>query len=263
MPGGAWALQRALVGHLKTVWREPDEGIWEARDGRRCFTYSKAMAWAALDRTMHGIEMFGMQGPLAAGERCGRKSMMRSPGYDPARGSFVRSYGARAVDASLLLLPAIGFLPPEDPRIRGTIAAVERDLLEDGLVRRHRPAEVQDSACGRLLPLQFLVRRCVCADQPRTEGPRPVRAAARLAQGCRAAVGGTRPPHLSHAGQFSAGLLACRVADTAYILAHSGEQPRPVHAGSDVDPGDWADQYRQPWAAPTISNKEPQVNGTT
>jgi GH15 family glucan-1,4-alpha-glucosidase len=150
MPDADWALRRALVAHLETVWREPDEGIWESRNGRQCFTYSKVMAWAALDRAVRGVEASGLEGPLERWralrqeiheEVCGRA-------YDPGLGSFVRSYGSRALDASLLLLPAVGFLPPEDPRVLGTIATVERDLLDGGLVRRYRPEQAQDGLPG-------------------------------------------------------------------------------------------------------------------
>jgi len=147
----AWDLQRALIEHLERIWEEPDEGVWEPRDRRRCFTHSKVMAWAALDRAVRGIEAFGLEGPLDRW-RALRKTMhaeICEKGYDEDRGSFVRSYGSREVDASLLLLPSVGFLPPEDPRIRGTIAAVEQDLLTDGLVRRYRTEHVSDGLSGR------------------------------------------------------------------------------------------------------------------
>ena len=150
MSPAAWALQRALIQHLAGIWQMPDEGIWEVRDRRRHFTYSKAMAWAAVDRAVRDIEVFGLEGPLERWRalRDEIHADVCRHGYDPALGSFVRSYGSRDLDASLLLLPQIGFLPPEDPRIQGTIAAVERELLEDGLVRRYRTDRVSDGLAG-------------------------------------------------------------------------------------------------------------------
>jgi GH15 family glucan-1,4-alpha-glucosidase len=146
----AWALQRALIEHLEEIWRLPDQSIWEIRDKGRCFTYSKVMAWTAMDRAVRGIEAFGLDGPLERWRALRREihdDVCRN-GYDAELGCFVQSYGAKTVDASLLLLSAMGFLPPEDPRIRGTIAAVERDLLEDGLVHRYRPERVADGLPG-------------------------------------------------------------------------------------------------------------------
>ena len=142
-----WALQRALVQHLETIWSEPDEGIWEVRGGRRHFTHSKVMAWVALDRAIRGIEEFGLSGPLE------RWRALRSriheevcrQGFDPDLGSFVQSYGSRHLDASLLLLPLVGFLPPDDPRVRGTVAAIEQRLLvEDTFVLRYDTEETLD-----------------------------------------------------------------------------------------------------------------------
>jgi GH15 family glucan-1,4-alpha-glucosidase len=135
----SWALQRALVAHLETVWQQPDEGIWEVRGPRRHFTHSKVMAWVAVDRAIKAVESYGLEGPLD------RWTALRSTihadvcrnGFDAQLGSFVQSYEQPVMDASLLLLPQLGFLPPEDPRIRGTIAAVERHLLRDGFVMRY------------------------------------------------------------------------------------------------------------------------------
>ncbi len=145
-----WALQRAVVQHLESVWHQPDHGIWEIRDAGRQYTYSKAMAWAALDRAVRGIEAFGLEGPLERWRalRTEIHAEVCREGFDTALGSFTQSYGSRTLDASLLLLPAIGFLPPDDPRILGTIAAVERELLEDGLVRRYRTEAQCDGLPG-------------------------------------------------------------------------------------------------------------------
>jgi GH15 family glucan-1,4-alpha-glucosidase len=149
--GAAWELQRALVARVEEVWTEPDRGIWEVRGGPEHFTHSKVMAWAALDRAVRGVEAFGLEGPLGRWRALRRRiheDVCRN-GYDPATGSFVRAYGSRELDASLLLLPAVGFLPSADPRIRGTVAAVERELVADGLVRRYQTGTASDGLAPR------------------------------------------------------------------------------------------------------------------
>jgi len=134
-----WDLQREFLKHLETIWREPDEGLWEIRGPRQHFTHSKAMAWVAFDRAIKSAEAFGLPGEIDRW-RLSREEIHNdvcTRGYDSDMGSFVQAYGAKQLDASLLLLPAIGFLPAQDARIRGTVAAIERDLLVGGLVRRY------------------------------------------------------------------------------------------------------------------------------
>jgi len=141
-----WRLEVALVSHLETIWREPDEGIWEVRGGARHFTHSKVMAWVAFDRAVRSIEEFGLEGPLERW-RSVRSAIHRDVcelGFDPKQNAFVQSFGATTLDASLLLLPLVGFLPPSDPRVSGTVAAVERALIRDGLVLRYDTGEGVD-----------------------------------------------------------------------------------------------------------------------
>jgi GH15 family glucan-1,4-alpha-glucosidase len=141
-----WDLQCALVEHLETVWSEPDEGIWEVRGGRRHFTCSKVMAWVAFDRAIKTIETWNLAGPIDRW-RTTRDLIHRdicAKGYNADVGAFVQSYGSRELDASTLLIPLVGFLPPTDPRVRSTIAAIERDLMEDGFVLRYRPERTKD-----------------------------------------------------------------------------------------------------------------------
>jgi GH15 family glucan-1,4-alpha-glucosidase len=142
----AWAVQRALLDHLETVWDQPDEGIWEIRSGRRQFTYSKMMAWVAFDRVIKGAENFGLEGPVERWRALRGKihEEICRRAFDPKIGAFVQSYGSGNLDASLLLIPAVGFLPPDDPRVRSTIAAIEQHLLADGLVRRYDTANTRD-----------------------------------------------------------------------------------------------------------------------
>ncbi|PWC59712.1 glucoamylase [Azospirillum sp. TSH7] len=141
-----WQLQRSLLAHLETVWDQPDEGIWETRGGRQRFTFSKVMAWVAVDRAIKSAEQFAMDGPVERWKDLRRRIHLDvcANGYDREMGSFVQSYGSKLVDASLLLLPVVGFLPANDPRIAGTVAAVERQLLKDGFVKRYDTGRVED-----------------------------------------------------------------------------------------------------------------------
>jgi GH15 family glucan-1,4-alpha-glucosidase len=139
----AWSLQRALMDFLETGWREADEGIWEVREPRRHFTHSKIMAWVAFDRAVKAVERFGREGPVEQWRR--RRAEVHDEvcrrGWDAGRNAFVQYYGGTALDASLLMLPLVGFLPPSDPRVRSTVEAVERELVVDGFVLRYRPED--------------------------------------------------------------------------------------------------------------------------
>jgi GH15 family glucan-1,4-alpha-glucosidase len=156
----AWALQKALAEHLETVWDQTDEGIWEVRGGRKHFVHSKVMAWVALDRMVKTAAEFGWDGPVARWRtlRARIHTDVCRQGFNPEVGAFVQSYGSRTLDASLLLLPLVGFLPASDPRIRATVSAIERDLLVDGFVLRYRTEETQDGLPlgeGAFLPCSF------------------------------------------------------------------------------------------------------------
>ncbi|GAA5000916.1 glycoside hydrolase family 15 protein [Streptomyces hyderabadensis] len=136
-----WELQCALMDFLATVWREPDEGLWEVRGGRRQFVHSKVMTWVALDRAVRTLEHHPeLGGGDVDGWRALRDEVHREvceKGYDPVRNTFTQYYGSRELDASLLLVPRVGFLPPDDPRVVGTVDAVGAELTRDGLVRRY------------------------------------------------------------------------------------------------------------------------------
>ena len=137
----AWSLQRALLAFLEEHWRRPDHGIWEVRGKPRDFTHSKVMAWVAVDRAIAGVEDLGLEGPIDRWRRL-RAEIHREVcdrAWDGRLGSFTQFYGSGTVDAALLQLPLVGFLPPDDPRIQGTVAAVRRELTADGgLVLRYR-----------------------------------------------------------------------------------------------------------------------------
>jgi GH15 family glucan-1,4-alpha-glucosidase len=134
-----WAFQRALLAHLQNIWQEPDEGMWEVRGAARHFTYSKVMAWVAFERGVRAVRELGLEGPVDRWQAtCDQiHAEVCARGFDREKNSFVQSYESRELDASLLLLPMVGFLPAQDTRVQGTIAAVERELLIDGFLRRY------------------------------------------------------------------------------------------------------------------------------
>ncbi|RYV50896.1 glycoside hydrolase family 15 protein [Pengzhenrongella frigida] len=147
----SWALQRRLVNHLELVWREPDRGIWEVRGEARHFTHSKVMAWAAFDRAVLAVEHHGLTGPSTRW-RAARDEIhadVLAHGYDADRGTFVQYYGARHTDAALLQIAQVGFLPADDPRFVGTVAAIRAELeVDDGLVHRYRTELAADGLPG-------------------------------------------------------------------------------------------------------------------
>ena len=136
----AWALQCALLDYLEFNWERPDHGIWETRGERKQYTYSKVMAWVAMDRAVKETERFGLEGPADRWRRL-RDTIHETvcnEGYDPERRAFVQSFGSTKLDASLLMIPIVGFLPPDDPRVRSTVEAIERELMvDDGLLLRY------------------------------------------------------------------------------------------------------------------------------
>jgi GH15 family glucan-1,4-alpha-glucosidase len=156
----SWALQRALVRHLETVWLLPDSGIWEVRGPPRHFTHSKIMCWVAFDRAVKAIEKWGVEGPLEhwRAVRAAIHADICEKGFAPSINSFVQHYGSKEPDASLLVLPILGFLPLDDPRIIGTVDAIQRMLMKDGLVLRYVPEPTVDglpAAEGAFLACSF------------------------------------------------------------------------------------------------------------
>jgi GH15 family glucan-1,4-alpha-glucosidase len=164
----AWAFQIELMNFIQTAWTQPDEGIWEVRGPRRHFTHSKVMAWVAADRAVRMVEEFGHEGPVDAW-RALREQIhdeVSAKGYNSDVGAFTQYYGANELDASLLLIPLVGFLPADDDRVRSTIEAIERDLTEDGLVLRYRSerAELVDglkAGEGAFLACSFWLADCL------------------------------------------------------------------------------------------------------
>jgi GH15 family glucan-1,4-alpha-glucosidase len=136
----SWALQIEALRHLEEIWREPDDGIWEVRGGRQHFTHSKVMAWVAFDRCVRDAEKYGLEGPVERWRHV-RDEIHRTVcerGFNTRLNSFTQTFDGDELDASLLLIPHVEFLPVDDPRVAGTVAAIERDLLIDGFVARYR-----------------------------------------------------------------------------------------------------------------------------
>jgi GH15 family glucan-1,4-alpha-glucosidase len=156
----AWRLQVALMEYLEGAWDEPDEGIWEVRGRRRAFVHSRVMTWVAFDRAVRMVEAHGRDGP-ADRWRAQREAVHREVcerGWDSERGTFTQSYGSRGLDAATLLIPAVGFLPPDDERVIGTVEAVQRELCRDGFMLRYDTAEADDGLPpgeGAFLPCSF------------------------------------------------------------------------------------------------------------
>jgi GH15 family glucan-1,4-alpha-glucosidase len=143
---GSWDLECTVMQHVAEIWDQPDQGIWERRGAPRHYVFSKVMTWVAFDRAIKSAERFGFDAPIAQWQAL-RDTIHREvceQGFDADANSFVESYGSQLLDASVLLLPAVGFLPATDPRILGTIAAMEKYMLRDGFVLRHDPREISD-----------------------------------------------------------------------------------------------------------------------
>ena len=135
----SWAVQRELMEFLESRWRDVDEGIWEVRGPSRHFTHSKVMAWVAADRAVKAVERFGLDGPADRWRQLRddvHEEVCRE-GWDAERRTFTQFYGSKELDAALLMVPLVGFLPPSDERVRGTVEAIERELCVDGFVLRY------------------------------------------------------------------------------------------------------------------------------
>ncbi len=148
LPGSdtLWSLERGLLGHLKQIWQEPDDGIWEVRSGRQQFTHSKVMAWVAVDRAIRSAEEFNREAPLDEWREWRQQihDEVCEKGFDVERNTFVQHYGSKNLDAGLLMIAIVGFLPASDPRVKGTVEAIEKDLLRDGFVIRYDTGAAQD-----------------------------------------------------------------------------------------------------------------------
>ncbi len=170
-----WRIQLALLTFLESHWQDPDEGIWEVRGPRRHFTHSKVMAWVAFDRAVKDAETYALEGPVVRWREIRDEihSQICAKGFDVRRNSFVQSYESPHLDASLLLIPQVGFLATDDPRVRGTVEAIERELMADGLVVRYSTETDVDALPpgeGTFLPCSFWLADCLVLTGRRAEG---------------------------------------------------------------------------------------------
>jgi GH15 family glucan-1,4-alpha-glucosidase len=162
----AWEMQRVLLDFLEGAWRQPDDGIWEMRSARQDFVHSKVMAWVAFDRAVRTVERFGSDGPVDRwrAQRAALRDEILRRGFDADRNTFVQAYGSTALDGALLMLPLVGFLPVDDPRVGGTVDAIQRELVEDGFVLRYRTEHTDDGlpgSEGAFLPCTFWLVQCL------------------------------------------------------------------------------------------------------
>jgi len=165
-----WEMERRIMDVLESTWREPDEGIWEVRGGRRHFVHSKVMAWVGVDRAIRDVELFGFDGPVDRW-RALRDEMhdeICAEGYDDDVGAFVQSYGSKELDAAMLMIPLVGFLPARDERMVSTVRAIRERLLVDGFVRRYDPGSRVDGLPGG--EGAFLPCTCWLADNLKLQG---------------------------------------------------------------------------------------------
>jgi len=227
----AWRIQLAMLRYLESNWQRPDEGIWEMRGPRRHFTHSKVMAWVAFDRAVKDVEVFGLDGPVERWRqvRDAIHAQVCAAGYAARGNTFVQSYGSPDLDASLLLLPQVGFLPPDDPRVRGTVDAIERNLVVDGLVLRYSTTTGVDALPpgeGAFLPCSFWLADCLVLTGRREEGEALFERllALRNDLGLLAEEYDTRGRHML--GNFPQALTHMALINTACLLSMPAEQAK-------------------------------------
>jgi GH15 family glucan-1,4-alpha-glucosidase len=243
----AWNIQVALLKFLEAHWQDPDEGIWEIRGPRRQFTHSKVMAWVAFDRAVKDAQRYGLDGPIARWRqvRNAIHAQVCAQGYDAQRNTFVQCYGSPHLDASLLLIPQVGFLPPDDRRVRGTVDAIARDLVVDGLVLRYSTATDVDRLPpgeGAFLPCSFWLADCLVLTGRRAQGEALFERLLAL----RNDVGllaeeydprarcmlGNFPQALTHMALVNTAYLLHLPADVAKLATDRGERPVDVAQAS-------------------------------
>ena len=210
----AFGLQVKLLEFLEDGWRQPDDGLWEIRGTRRHFTHSKVMCWVAFDRAIKLAEEVGAEGDMVKRFRAVRQEIhdeVLAKGFDEELGSFVQSYGSRSLDASLLIIPIVGFLPPEDPRVVGTVEAIQRHLTTDGMVQRYTEVgeEVDGLPAGEgsFFLCSFWLADCLVLLGRMDEARELFERLARVAHRPRPALRGVRHAGAAPARQLPASLL--------------------------------------------------------
>jgi len=227
----AWQIQLALLAFLASNWQQPDEGIWEVRGARRHFTHSKVMAWVAFDRAIKDTQSYGLDGPVERWRevRDAIHAEVCTKGFDTHGNSFVQSYGSPHLDASLLLIPLVGFLPPDDPRVQGTVDAIERRLVVDGLVLRYATETDVDRLPpgeGVFLPCSFWLADNLVLTGRRAEAAALFERLLGLSNdlGLLSEEYDTRARHML--GNFPQALTHMALINTAYLLSNPVELSR-------------------------------------
>lgn len=226
-----WKIQVALLKFLEDNWQKPDEGIWEVRGPRRHFTHSKMMAWVAFDRAIKDAEAFGFDGPVERWRqaRDAIHAQVCTDGYDAHVNAFMQSYGSPHLDASLLLMPQVGFLPPDDPRVVGTIQAIEHNLIVDGLVLRYsNAAQLDELPPGEsaFLPCSFWMADALVLIGRREDGESLFQRLLALCNdvGLLSEEYDSKRRHMS--GNFPQALTHMALINTASLLSMSPERTR-------------------------------------
>ena len=234
-----WDVQLALLEHLAKIWVNPDHGIWEVRSEPMHFTYSKAMAWVAFDRAIKSAEMFGLPGKVERWRALCQEihDDVCQKGWNEERNTFTRAYGSHDLDANLLLLAPIGFIKPDDPRYRGTVAAIERDLLVDGFVLRYDSARSKDglpAGEGVFLACSFWLADAYLLTGRRDDAERLFRRLVALCNDVGLLSEEYEPREKRFLGNFPQAFSHLALINTACNLAHT---EKPAEQRSDLPKG--------------------------
>jgi len=230
-----WNFQLLMLKFLEAHWQQPDEGIWEVRGPRRHFTHSKVMAWVAFDRAIKDAEAGGLEAPLERWRqiRDAIHAQVCEQGFDRASNSFVQAYDAAHLDASLLLIPQVGFLAADDPRVIGTIAAIERHLVVDGLVQRYA-TETQVDALpageGTFLPCSFWLADCYVLTGRRAEAEALFKRLLALSNDVGLLAEEYDPRSKRMLGNFPQALTHMALVNTARLLSMPEQQAKAAAA---------------------------------
>ena len=224
-------LEWALLDHLEKIWREPDQGIWEVRGSRRQFTHSKVMSWVAFDSAIKSCEQFGLRGPLDRWRKVRQEihdDVCRN-GFNFKLGSFVQFYGSNNIDASLLFIPRVGFLPGADERVRGTIGALERNLMRGGLLMRYKTEETDDGLRGDegvFLPCSFWLADAYVLSGRIDDARKLFESLLKITNDVNLLSEEYDPVAKRLLGNFPEALSHVALVDTALLLSRSSQAPR-------------------------------------
>lgn len=234
----AWEVQSVLLKFLETHWEHPDEGIWEIRGPRVHFTHSKVMAWVAFDRAIKDAQAYGFEAPLERWRQIREAihAQVCERGFDRQRNSFMQAYGSPHLDASLLLIPQVGFLPADDPRVRGTVDAIERNLLVDGLVLRYSTdtdVDALPAGEGTFLPCSFWFADCLVLTGRRAEAEALFERLVALRNDVGLLAEEYDPRAKRMLGNFPQALTHMALVNTARLLSMSIEHAKDASAAGE------------------------------